>query len=80
MIRGTEDGPGLLAFSRLLGSDEFVVLLNTSNQAIERNVQVDVAAKALHSVSGQCPSAPQAPGSIRISLPPLGYAICHAAR
>jgi glycosidase len=80
VIRGTEDGPGLLAFSRLLGSDEFVVLLNTSNQAIERNVQVDVAAKALHSVSGQCPSAPQAPGSIRISLPPLGYAICHAAR
>jgi glycosidase len=80
VIRGTEDGPGLLAFSRLLGTDEYVILLNTSNKPIDRNVQVDVATKALHAISGQCPNSPQAPGSIRISLPPLGYAICHAAR
>jgi hypothetical protein len=57
-----------------------VILLNTSNKPIDRNVQVDVATKALHAISGQCPNSPQAPGSIRISLPPLGYAICHAAR
>ncbi|WP_205478693.1 alpha-amylase family glycosyl hydrolase [Sphingomonas arenae] len=80
VIRGTEDNPGLLAFSRVLGKEEVVVLVNTSTQPITRNVQVDVAAKALHSLAGECPSAPQAPGSIRITLPPLGYAICHAAR
>lgn len=80
VIRATEDGPGILAFSRLLGDEEVVVLLNTSTQSITRNVQVDVAATALHSLAGECPSAPQAPGSIRITLPPLGYAICHAAR
>jgi glycosidase len=80
LIRATEDESGLLAFSRLLGTDEIVVMLNTSTKPIERNVQVDVAAKALHSLSGPCPAAPQAPGSIRISLPPLDYAICHAAR
>ena len=80
VIRGTEDSPGLLAFSRLLGTEEVVVLVNTSTKPIERNVKVEVASTAFHALAGPCPAAAQAPGSIRITLPPLGYAICHAAR
>ena len=49
----------LLAFSRLLGNDEFVVLVNTSNQPIERNVQVDVAAGQLAGLEAEQDVIPQ---------------------
>ncbi|WP_294173595.1 alpha-amylase family glycosyl hydrolase [uncultured Sphingomonas sp.] len=80
LVRATEDAPGLLAFSRLLGNEEVVMMVNTSTQPIARNVQVDVGSTAFRALAGPCPTAAQAPGSLRISLPPLGYAICHAAR
>ena len=78
VVRAAEDGPGLLAFSRILGGREVLVALNTSTKAVSANVQVEVGSNAFAKVLGNCPARATAPGSVRISLPPLGYAICNA--
>ncbi|HVL79598.1 MAG TPA: alpha-amylase family glycosyl hydrolase [Sphingomicrobium sp.] len=80
VLRAAEDEPGILAFSRLLGGEEILVVVNSSTQPIERNVVVDAGSERFRALAGSCPAAAQAPGSVRISLPPLGYAICHASR
>ncbi|URD60940.1 alpha-amylase family glycosyl hydrolase [Sphingomonas sp. KRR8] len=80
VVRATEDKPGLLAFSRVAGNDEVLVLVNTANQPITRNVALDTATRGFTKLAGECPAAVQAPGSARITLPALGFAICHANR
>ncbi|HZB69077.1 MAG TPA: alpha-amylase family glycosyl hydrolase, partial [Sphingomicrobium sp.] len=78
VIRATGDEPGLLAFSRILDGREVLVALNTSAKPVSTNVQVEAASSNFAQVLGQCPAQATAPGSVRISLPPLGYAICNA--
>jgi len=78
IVRATSDEPGLLAFSRILGGREVLVALNTSTKAVSANVQVEVGSRNFARVLGDCPARATAPGSVRISLPPLGYAICNA--
>ena len=78
VVRAAGDEPGLLAFSRILGGREVLVALNTSTKAVTANVHVEVGSNAFARVLGNCPSRASAPGSVRISLPPLGYAICNA--
>ena len=80
VLRAAEDTPGLLAFSRLLDGREVLVAVNTSTAPLTRNVVVDTASARFRSLSGTCPVAVQAPGSLRITLPPLGHLICHAGR
>ena len=77
-VRATSDAPGLLAFSRVLGGKEVLVALNTSTQPIEQNVAVNVASDEFTALVGECPAKATAPGSVRIALPPLGYAVCDA--
>lgn len=78
VLRAAIDEPGLLAFSRILGGREVLVAINTSTKPVEQNVVVAVAANRFTALAGQCPSRASAPGSVRITLPPLGYAICNA--
>ena len=80
ILRAAGDEPGLLAFSRILDGREVLVALNTSNKPLSANVQVDVASTGFTQLLGSCPSAATAPGSVRVALPPLGYAICDATR
>jgi glycosidase len=78
VIRATADGPGLLAFSRMLDGREVLVSINTSTKPVTANVQVEVGFNAISSLLGSCPARASAPGSVRITLPPLGYAVCNA--
>lgn len=78
VFRAGTEGPGLLAFSRLLNGREVLVAVNTSTQAVEQNVVVATASANFKALAGNCPATAAAPGSVRISLPPLGYAICDA--
>ena len=78
VFRAGDERPGLLAFSRILHSHEVLVAVNTSNEPIERNVVVETGSQAFTTLAGACPSKATAPGSVRISLPPLGYAVCDA--
>ncbi len=81
VLRAAEDTPGLLAFSRREPNGaEVLVAVNTSTAPITRNVLVDTGSVRFRSLSGACPAAAQAPGSLRITLPPLGHLICHADR
>ena len=78
IIRTTGDEPGLLAFSRILDGREVVVALNTSTKPVRGNVQVNVGSDRFSALIGACPRRSSAPGSVRFSLPPLGYAVCDA--
>lgn len=79
-LLGAEDTPGLLAFSRSVPGEQVIVAVNTSAQPITRNVAVAADITGLAALRGPCPAAPVAPGTIRITLPAFGHAICRTAR
>jgi glycosidase len=76
VFRGGTEGPGLLAFSRVLDGREVLVALNTSAQPIEQNVTIEASSTRFTTLAGTCPVKPTAPGSAHFTLPPFGYAIC----
>jgi glycosidase len=78
VLRSASDEPGLLAFSRILDGREVLVAINTSTRPVVQNVVVDVDSSRFTALAGRCPARASAPGSVRITLPPLGYAICNA--
>ena len=78
VFRAGADGPGILAFSRILGDREVLVVANTSTKPIEQNVVVATPSQRFTALVGNCPATATAPGSVRISLPALGYAVCDA--
>ena len=78
VFRAGTEGPGLLAFSRILDGREVLVAVNTSTQPIEQNVVVETSSQRFTALAGTCPTAASAPGSVRITLPALGYAVCDA--
>ena len=81
-IRFASDKPGLFAVSRFDpgNGDETLLLFNSSTMAIDQNVAVEIRSTAFTAVVGSCAPSAQAPGSVRATLPPLGYAVCHVSR
>nr|WP_314446710.1 alpha-amylase family glycosyl hydrolase [uncultured Sphingomonas sp.] len=79
-LLAAEDAPGLLAFSRAAPTEEVIVAVNTSAQPITRNLAIAADITGLSSLSGSCPAAPAAPGTVRVTLPAFGHVICRAAR
>jgi glycosidase len=80
IVRAYGAAPGLFAFSRIYGNTEVLVAINTSEAALEANVIVDAQSNAWTAAAGRCPQSSSAPGSLRVTLPALGYAICVAER
>jgi glycosidase len=78
VVRAGVEGAGLLAFSRILDGREVLVAVNTSTKAVEQNVVVETSSQSFATLAGACPATASAPGSVRIFLPPLGYAVCDA--
>ncbi len=78
IVRAAGDAPGLFAFSRRLPGQpgETLVVMNTANTPLVANVMVDPANRAWTSRLGTCPATAAAPGTLAISLPPLGVAVC----
>ena len=76
------DVPGLFSASRFdpVDGHEVLIVFNTSNAAIERNVEVAVSSERFTALAGNCAPTAQAPGSVRVSLPAFGYAVCEANR
>jgi glycosidase len=79
-LLGAEDTPGLLAFSRSAPAEEVIVAVNTSAQPITRNIAIAADITGLSALAGPCPASPLAPGTIRVTLPAFGHAVCRAAR
>jgi glycosidase len=78
VFRAGADGPGILAFSRILGDREVLVVANTSTKPVEQNIVVETRSQRFTALLGNCPATASAPGSVRISLPAFGYAVCDA--
>jgi glycosidase len=80
VIRYSSDKPGLFAVSRFdpQSGREMVLLFNTSNEPLHQNVRVETRSKEFEVLAGVCPLTAQAPGSIEVELPALGYSVCYA--
>jgi len=81
VLRVASDQPGLFAVSRFDPGDGHEVLLafNTSNAAVSAQVQVDPASGNFTGLAGStCAPKSSAPGSVTVTLPPLGFAVCAA--
>jgi len=74
------DIPGLFAVSRFDpdSGKEVLLLFNTSTQPITQNVVVEVNSRRFSALAGQCSTGAAAPGSVRVSLAGLSYAVCAA--
>ena len=79
-IRFASDKPGLFAVSRFdpVDGHEMLLLFNTSPVALSQNVEVDVRSLGFTTLVGPCAATATAPGSVSVTLPPFGYAICEA--
>jgi len=79
ITRAAGDKPGLFAVSRHAADGrEVLAAFNTSDQPFEGQVQVDARSTRWRSLMGRCAAESSAPGSYRVSLPPLGYMVCEA--
>lgn len=76
IIRAEADAPGLLAYSRMLDGKEVLVALNTSAAPVVHNVRIDARSSNFRALLGSCPQSASVPGTVRISLPAFGYAVC----
>ncbi|HEX6661699.1 MAG TPA: alpha-amylase, partial [Sphingomicrobium sp.] len=61
-----------------LNGREMLLLFNTATQPVDQNVQVETRSSRFATLTGPCPAAAAAPGSVHVSLPPLSYAVCDA--
>ncbi len=80
VVRYSSDKPGLFAVSRFdpANGREMLLLFNSSTASIEQNVSVATPSTHFTALAGSCPTAAQAPGSVKVNLPALGYAVCDA--
>ncbi len=80
-MRAYREEPGLFALTRHDPESGQLVLLafNTSLEPLIENVPVDYTSRSLNALVGECPAAVSAPGSVTITLPALGYAVCELA-
>lgn len=80
LVRIASDRPGLFAVSRFdpVTGHEMVVAFNTSTAAIDGNVQIEVNSHRFRSLAGACPAMASAPGTLALSVPPLGFLFCEA--
>ena len=78
--RAFSDKPGLYAVSRIdpETAQEVVLAFNTSNQPVTQRIAIEPRSLTFKPLAGQCALAADAPGSLTITLPPLGYAVCAA--
>lgn len=79
-VRAFSDKPGLLAISRFdpKTGREVVLAFNTSDRPIMNRIAVDPRSLSFATLAGQCALDAAAPGSLTITLPAFGFAVCAA--
>ena len=80
LVRYSSDKPGLFAVSRFEPGTgrEMLLLFNTSTEPLRKNVRVETRSRKFEVLAGTCPLTAEAPGSLEVELPALGYAVCNA--
>ena len=80
-VRAFSDKPGLLAVSRFDPDTgrELVLAFNSSAAPLSAHIAIDMKSTGFTALHGDCPARPAAPGSLHLSLPAFGTAICQAS-
>ncbi len=80
VLRARSPKPGLFAVSRFdpASGREIVLAFNTGTTMLDVNIEVDVGSSSFGALAGPCAATASAPGTLRLSLPPLSYAVCAA--
>ena len=81
-LRFAGDKPGLFAVSRFdpVDGGEILIAFNSSAQPWTGNIAVEAGSTAFATLAGTCPATAAAPGSITLSVPAFGYAVCAAGK
>lgn len=79
-LRASGNKPGLFVVSRFDPETgrEVVLAFNTGKDPVTANVAIDPASRSFSALAGQCPLTSAAPGTVTITLPGFGYAVCAA--
>ncbi|WP_088311148.1 alpha-amylase family glycosyl hydrolase [Novosphingobium sp. B 225] len=79
-VRTAGEKPGLFALSRFdpTTGKELVLAFNTAAHSISQRIEVNPASTAFSPLAGQCAPVADAPGSLTITLPAFGFAVCAA--
>ncbi len=82
VIRNYSDTPGIFAVSRIDpdSGKEILIAFNTATTQFDGHVEVAPDSASFASLIGDCPAAPVAPGSVKLSIPALGYIMCEAGK
>ncbi|WBY06635.1 alpha-amylase family glycosyl hydrolase [Sphingomonas sp. 7/4-4] len=82
VLRFAGEKPGLFAVSRFdpVTGGEILIAFNSSPQPWTGNVQVEAGSTTFASLAGVCPATAAAPGSVTLTLPAFGYAVCAAGK
>jgi neopullulanase len=80
VMRGYGRDAGLVSFARFdpVSGVEYAIVFNTAARPMAGNVIIDRASRRFTALTGPCPAAARAPGSLAVSLPAFGYMICAA--
>lgn len=79
LLRFADAAPGLLAVSRFdpTTGEEILLAFNTATTPLDRLVQIETGGTNAVTLAGTgCLPRVAAPGSLRVRLAPLGYAVC----
>jgi len=80
LVRRSSDKPGLFVVSRFdpKSGREVVLAFNSANAAQTARVPVSSRSLEFTPLAGQCSPKADAPGSLTVTLAPLGFAVCAA--
>ncbi len=80
LVRDYGETPGLLGAARFDPETgrEYLLFYNTSSDPIAVNAIAGPGVDKLETLAGQCAPEVSAPGSVRVTLPAFGFAICAA--
>ena len=80
LVRAAGEAPGLFAVSRFdpVTGAEILLAFNTGATPLTSAVEVDVASIRFKTLAGRCSPRAAAPGSVTLTIPAFGYAVCAA--
>jgi glycosidase len=80
IVRAHGKAPGLFVASRVFNDNrELVLAFNSSTETAVQQIEVESGSKVFKALRGSCAAQASAPGSYRVELPPLSYAVCEGA-
>ena len=81
VVRHYDEEPGIFAVSRFDPDtgEEYLAAFNTSDAERSANIVVGYDARSFDELAGTCPAKVSAPGSVALTLPAFGWAVCRVS-